>query len=287
MHLAGYRARGLPFTYVPFGITDLEGAIRGMRALGIRGLGISMPFKQAILPMLDELDPIAARIGAVNTVVNEGGRLIGHNTDWIGALRALEEPRGVSSDAGADPPPRSDQTPALGAQTRVLLIGAGGAARAIAFGVRERGASLCIANRDVAAARALADDVGGEASGLDELARAGDYDVVINATSVGMREADPRSLVPDEALSPRGRSGALTVMDIVYKPIETELIRAARRRGASVIHGGRMLLHQAARQFELYTGVGAPLDAMDEALREQIALLDAASQGDTAALERR
>jgi shikimate dehydrogenase len=293
MHLAGYRALGLPFTYVPFGITDLEGAIRGMRALGIRGLGISMPFKQAILPMLDELDPIAARIGAVNTVVNEAGRLIGHNTDWIGALRALEEPRDMLSDAGADPRPRGGSTrarapaPALGATTRVLLIGAGGAARAIAFGVRERGASLCIANRDVATARALAADVGGEASGLDELARAGDYDVVINATSVGMREADPRSLVPEEALSHRGRSGALIVMDIVYKPIETELIRAARRRGAFAIHGGRMLLHQAARQFELYTGVRAPLDAMDEALREQIALLEAASQGDTAALERR
>src|SRR5262245_8163768 len=84
MHLTGYRALDLPYVYVPFGITDLEGAVRGMRALGVRGLGISMPFKQAILPMLDALDPIASRIGAVNTVVNEGGTLIGHNTDWIG-----------------------------------------------------------------------------------------------------------------------------------------------------------------------------------------------------------
>ncbi len=249
MHLAGYRALDLAFTYVPFAVTDLEGAIRGMRALGIRGLGVSMPFKQAVMPFLDELDPIARTIGAVNTVVNEGGRLIGHNTDWIGALRAVEEERPV---AGA----------------RVLLIGAGGAARAIAFGVKERGGALSIANRDVEKARSLAAETGGHARGLEELARAGDYDVVINATSAGMVEVDPKSLVPEEAL----REG-LTVMDIVYKPIETELIKAARRRGAKAIHGGRMLLHQAARQFELYTGAMAPLAAMDEALRAQIALL--------------
>ncbi|HZF54365.1 MAG TPA: shikimate dehydrogenase [Polyangiaceae bacterium] len=249
MHLAGYRALDLAFTYVPFAVTDLEGAIRGMRALGIRGLGISMPFKQAVIPFLDELDPIAETIGAVNTVVNEGGRLIGHNTDWIGALRAVEEERPVGG-------------------ARVLLIGAGGAARAIAFGVKERGGALSIANRDVEKARSLAAETGGQARGLEELARAGDYDVVINATSAGMVEVDPKSLVPEEVL----REG-LTVMDIVYKPIETELIKAARRRGAKAIHGGRMLLHQAARQFELYTGAMAPLAAMDEALRAQIALL--------------
>jgi len=249
MHLAGYRALDLAFTYVPFAVTDLEGAIRGMRALGVRGLGISMPFKQAVIPFLDELDPIAETIGAVNTVVNEGGRLIGHNTDWIGALRAVEEERPVGG-------------------ARVLLIGAGGAARAIAFGVKERGGALSIANRDVEKARSLAAETGGQARGLEELARAGDYDVVINATSAGMVEVDPKSLVPEEVL----REG-LTVMDIVYKPIETELIQAARRRGAKAIHGGRMLLHQAARQFELYTGAMAPLAAMDEALRAQITLL--------------
>jgi shikimate dehydrogenase len=256
MHLAGYRALDLPFTYVPFGVTDLEGAIRGMRALGIRGFGISMPFKQDIIPLLDELDPVARRIGAVNTVVNEGGTLIGHNTDWIGAVRAVEELRSL---AGA----------------RVLLLGAGGAARAVAFGVQERGAALlCIANRDPGKAEALARDVGAVASDLSELAQAGDYDIVINATSAGMREVDPRSLVPEEAM----RAG-LVVMDIVYKPIETELLKAARRRGAAVIHGGRMLLYQAARQFELYTRVArAPLAEMDRALAEQIALLEQSAQ---------
>jgi len=249
MHLAGYQALHLPFTYVPFAVTDLEGAIRGMRALGIRGLGISMPFKQAVMPLLDELDPVAGTIGAVNTVVNEGGRLVGHNTDWIGAIRAVEE-----------------QVPVAGA--RVLLIGAGGAARAIAFGVKERGGKLVIANRDVEKARSLAAETGAEAKGLEELERAGDHDIVINATSAGMVEVETRSLVPEEAL----REG-ITVMDIVYKPIETELLKAAARRGARAIHGGRMLLHQAARQFELYTGREAPLTSMDEALTAQIGLL--------------
>jgi shikimate dehydrogenase len=248
MHLAGYRALGLPFTYVPFQVTDLAGAIRGMRALGIRGAGISMPYKREVMPLLDGVAPLAARIGAVNTVVNDAGRLTGHNTDADGAARAVEEVRPL---AGA----------------RVLLLGAGGAARAVAHAVADRGARVTIANRDEERGRELAAAVGAIAAGLGEAARAGAYDVVINASSRGMVDIDPTSPVPEEAL----REGQV-VMDIVYKPIETELVRVAKRRGATTIHGGRMLLYQAARQFELYTGVAAaPLAAMETALLEQIA----------------
>ncbi|XXR60375.1 shikimate dehydrogenase [Sorangium sp. So ce385] len=246
MHLAAYRALGLDFTYIPFAVTDVEGALRGMRALGIRGLGVSMPYKQAVIPLLDEIDPIAARIGAVNTIVNDGGRLRGYNTDWIGAARALEE---ATQLGGA----------------RVLLLGAGGAARAVAFGLAERGARVTIANRDLEKARQLAAAVGGAAVPLDDGALTPDHDVLVNATSRGMAEVDPRSPVPEEAL----REGLL-VMDIVYKPMITELVEAARRRGATAVHGGRMLLHQAAEQFRLYTGREPPLDAMDEALRAQL-----------------
>jgi shikimate dehydrogenase len=254
MHLAGYRALGLPFTYVPFGVTDLAGAIAGMRALGIRGLGVSMPYKQEIMPLLDAIDPQAERIGAVNTVVRgEDGRLTGYNTDAVGAVRALEEVR-----------------PIRGA--RVLLLGAGGAARAVAHGLAGAGARIVLANRTREKAEAIAESVeGAQVRGLDEALFAGDWDVIVNATSKGMREVDPESPVPEEAI----RAGTV-VMDIVYKPIETELVQAAERRGARSIHGGRMLLHQAARQFELYTGVAAPLEAMDLALREQIALLSPA-----------
>lgn len=245
MHLAGYRALGLDFTYIPFAVTDVEGAARGMRALGIRGLGVSMPYKQAVIPLLDELDPVAERIGAVNTIVNNDGRLRGYNTDWIGAVRALEE---VTQLGGA----------------RVLLLGAGGAARAVAFGLAERGARVTVANRDLEKARRLAAAVGGAAAPLDA-ALAHDHGVLVNATSLGMAEVDPRSPVPEEVL----REGLL-VMDIVYKPMITELVAAARRRGATAVHGGRMLLHQAAEQFRLYTGREPPLDAMDEALRAQL-----------------
>lgn len=246
MHLAGYRALDLPFTYVPFAVTDVEGAVRGMRALGIRGLGVSMPYKQEVMRHVDALDPIAARIGAVNTLVNDGGAITGHNTDWIGAARALEE---VTSLAGR----------------RVLLLGAGGAARAIAFGLRERGAAVTIANRDRGRAERLAAEVGASAAPLDEAVFAGEHEVIVNATSRGMAEVDARSPVPEEALRP-----GLVVMDIVYKPPRTELYIAAERRGAIAIHGGRMLLHQAAEQFRLYTGVPAPLEAMEVALRAQI-----------------
>ncbi|WP_437869929.1 shikimate dehydrogenase [Sorangium sp. So ce363] len=246
MHLAGYRALGLDFTYIPFAVTDVEGATRGMRALGIRGLGVSMPYKQAVIPLLDELDPVAERIGAVNTIVNNDGRLRGYNTDWIGAVRALEE---VTQLGGA----------------RVLLLGAGGAARAVAFGLAERGASVTVANRDLEKARQLAAAVGGAAVPLDAAALSPDHGVLVNATSLGMAEVDPRSPVPEEVL----RDGLL-VMDIVYKPMITELVASARRRGATAVHGGRMLLHQAAEQFRLYTGREPPLDAMDEALRAQL-----------------
>ncbi|APR74942.1 Shikimate 5-dehydrogenase I alpha [Minicystis rosea] len=246
MHLAAYRALDLPFTYVPFKVTDLAGAITGMRALGIRGFGISMPYKQDVIPLLDALDPLAARIGAVNTVVNDDGRLVGHNTDAAGAARAVEEVRPL---AGA----------------RVLLLGAGGAARAVAHAAVDRGARVTIANRSVIKAEELAEAAGARAAGLDEIDRAADYDVLINATSVGMREVDARSPIPEAVL----RTGQV-VMDIVYKPIETELVRAARARGAIAIHGGRMLLHQAARQLELYTQHEAPLAAMEAALFDQI-----------------
>jgi len=208
---------------------------------------VSQPYKQAVMPLLDSLEPVAGRIGAVNTVVNSAGRLVGHNTDWIGAVRALEEAQRLRD-------------------ARTLLVGAGGAARAIAFGLLERGAQLTIANRDLAKAAALAAETGSRSAGLDEVSRAGDYDVVVNATVLGQADASPESPVPDEALRP-----GQVVMDIVYKPVHTRLFEAARQRGATAIHGGRMLLHQAAAQFELYTGHPAPLDAMNAELARMTA----------------
>lgn len=249
MHLAAYRALDLPFTYVAFGITEVAPALVGMRALGIRGLGISMPFKQQVLPLLDAVEPTAARIGAVNTVVNDGGRLTGHNTDWLGAVHALEE-----------------QTTLAG--RRVLVLGGGGAARAVAFGLQRRGASLVLANRSRDRIEGLAQELGAEVRAFDEAVHLEGVDILVNATSIGMAtggDTEGRCPVPTTALRPE-----LVVMDIVYKPLVTPLVESARAHGARVIGGGRMLLHQAAAQFQLYTGREAPLDAMDRALGLQL-----------------
>jgi shikimate dehydrogenase len=251
IHEAGYRALGLPFTYVPFEVSDLGQAIAGMRGLGIRGFGVSHPFKQEVMPLLDALDPVAARIGAVNTIVNTAGHLVGHNTDWLGAIRALETARPL---AGA----------------RILLLGAGGAARAIAFGLSTIGeargtsalARLRIANRDGERAARLAAETGAEAQAWESRADAvAECDIVVNATAVGQADVSATSPIPESALRP-----GLVVMDIVYKPVRTPLLEAARAAGATTVHGGQMLLYQAAAQFELYTGHDAPLAAMKGAL---------------------
>jgi shikimate dehydrogenase len=247
MHGAAYRALGLDYAYVPFKVTDVAGALVGMRALGIRGFGVSMPHKLAVIPLLDALDPLARRIGAVNTIVNDDGALTGYNTDALGARRALEEHTALAGK-------------------RVTLVGAGGAARAIAFSLLDAGARVTLVNRSRERALALQKDLQAsfdaaptDVGSLDEPpARA---DVLINASSGGMKDIvlDPRVTAFVE--------GASIVMDIVYKPVETALIALARARGKVGIHGGRMLLHQARSQFELYTGHSPPFDVMDRALR--------------------
>lgn len=245
MHQAGYDALGLAYLYVPFTCTDLAASVAGMRAMGIRGLGISMPFKTEILPLLDAIDPRAARLGAVNTVVNEGGRLVGHNTDADGAIAAIAEHGGVKGK-------------------RVLLLGAGGAARAIAFALADEGAHVTIVNRTDERGQALARETGAAHRPFAHPGR--DHDVFLNASSAGMTDVDPGSPL-DPSLLDAGK----IVMDAVYKPVETTLLREARARGALTIDGSRMLLFQAMGQFRLYTGVAAPRQAMETALSMALA----------------
>ena len=253
MHSAGYQALGVSFVYVPFAGTeaDLPGALAGVRALGVRGLGVSMPFKLSVLPLLDRIDPIAARIGAVNTIVNDGGVLIGFNTDAWGAARALSEALELKGK-------------------RAVVIGAGGAARAAVFALCEAGMRVHIANRTLERAQELAravaaqgfDVSSGDLRGLPQL---DSVEAIVNCTSAGMDGYGTEQIVPDSMLGP-----GVVVMDIVYKPIHTALLAAAERAGARTVHGGRMLLHQASRQFELYTGRPAPLEVMDAALHRAI-----------------
>ncbi|SKC98128.1 shikimate dehydrogenase [Burkholderia sp. YR290] len=246
VHNAAYQALGVDYTFVSFGVEDAAGAIDAMRTLGIRGLNVTMPHKQAVIPHLDALDETAREIGAVNTIQNRDGHLTGYNTDCAGAVRALEE---VTSLAGQ----------------RIALLGAGGAARAIAWGVQRAGGHVTVFNRTASRGQDLAHDFGlafgGDLGDFDPHA----FDGVVNATAAGFRAPDVNPL-RDAQLAPH-----LFVMDAAFIPVRTKLIRDAAALGCRVIDGTRMLLHQFCGQVELYTGKAAPIDVMSTALLDEIA----------------
>jgi shikimate dehydrogenase len=234
MHNAAYAALGIDALYLPFDVPPdrLRDAIAGIRALGFRQLSVSIPHKTSILELVDRVDATAARIGAANTVVREGERLVASNTDWIGAVRALER---ECSLAGA----------------RAVVLGAGGTARAVVFGLIERGAVVSVLNRSVGRAESLARELGAlEAGPLESLAGI-PHDVIVNTTSVGLNSGD------SPVLETSIRRQAV-VMDAVYAPESTRLLRDAQARGARVVSGRWMLVHQAVAQLEAWAG---PVDA--------------------------
>lgn len=240
MHNAAFRELGLNCVYVAFPVTSLAQAVAGLRGLAVCGASVTIPFKEEIIPLLDELDPQAARMGAVNTVVNRDGRLIGYNTDWLGALQALEAKIEIAGK-------------------RFLILGGGGAARAIAFGILEKGGQVAITDLDMAKALALGRKLWVEVVAPDHLEQ---YPaaVLINATPVGMApESEDLPIAPH--LLPRFQ----VIMDIVYRPLETRLLKEARARGCKAIDGLQMLIHQGAAQFELWTGRPAPFEVMARA----------------------
>jgi len=240
MHNAGFRHLGINAVYVAFPVTDLAQAVAGLRGLAIGGVSVTIPFKEEIIPLLDELDPRAAEIGAVNTVVNREGRLMGFNTDWLGALTAL---RAKTSLQGR----------------HVLLLGAGGASRAIAYGILQEGGQVTLTDLNGPRAAAMAKDLGAEAIAADALESC-PADILVNATPVGM--APDVEGIP---IAPALLSRFQVVMDIVYQPLQTRLLREVQARGAAVIDGLQMLLHQGAAQFELWTGQPAPVEVMARA----------------------
>jgi shikimate dehydrogenase len=246
MHEAGYDALDLDARYVTFEPDPdaFDDAVAGARALGVRGLNVTIPFKQDALAHPDvAADALAERIGAVNTLDLGGDRITGHNTDAAGVTRAFEH---------HDVPLAGDG----------VVVGAGGAGRAAAFALADAGVDVAIANRTASKADALADEVPG-ASGhpLDALPDLlADAALLVNATSVGMEEdATP---VPAGALH-----DDLAVLDAVYTPIDTRLLRDARAAGATTVDGAWMLLFQGVAAFETWTEEPAPVDAMNAALR--------------------
>jgi shikimate dehydrogenase len=244
IHTAAYRELGLDYTFVCFGVENPELAVQAIRTLGIRGMSVSMPYKSAVMPFLDELDPAARAIGAVNTINNRNGRLTGYNTDFIGAVRALQEATDLTGQA-------------------LAILGAGGAARAIAYGAQQAGAQVTLFNRSTERGRALAMDLGVNFGGSLRDFVATNFAILVNATSVGFRAPDANPL--GQTLEPH-----LLVMDIAFIPVRTKLLRDAEKAGCRTITGTRMLLHQACKQIELYTERQAPLAVMEKALLDEI-----------------
>jgi shikimate dehydrogenase len=255
IHNAAFEKLGLNFAYLAFPVEDLENAIRGIRALGhIRGFSVTIPHKVAIMPLLDSVETTAKHIGSVNTIIKDRGLLVGSNTDASGALQALRQ-------GGVD----------LAGQ-RVVMLGSGGAARAIAFGLSVEGniGHLTLLGIDDKERSTLANDLKAktgisitdaplDASTLGPALA--DAHLLIHGTPIGMYPKIEHSCVPKELLHP-----GLTVMDIVYNPLNTQLLQDTQAAGCRTIQGIEMFLHQAVAQFELWTGESAPVDTMRDIL---------------------
>lgn len=251
MHNAAYEELRIDDQFVFTGATvkseNLENVIKGVRAMRIRGLTCTIPHKIEVMKYLDEIDEIAKQIDAVNTVVNDNGKLKGYNTDWLGVVNPLEKHIKLSGK-------------------KVALIGAGGAAHAMAYGVLKKGASLTIFNRTVEKAEELSaymEKLGFmvDVKSVNDISLIKDYDIILNSTSLGMGEQINETSVPKEFIKKDH-----IVFDAVYVPYETRFLKEAKENGATIIHGTEMLLHQGLVQFELYTGHKAPEDVMRKVL---------------------
>ena len=250
MHNSAFAALGENRVYLPFQTDNLQEAVAGLSGLGIEGVSVTIPFKEEVMKFLDEIDPVAEKIGAVNTVLvrNENGskRRYGCNTDWLGGNRAVAE-----------------QIELRG--SRAVILGAGGAARAIGFGLLEAGCAIEIRSRTESRGRELAAQLGCQWTSLADRPTAG-ADILINSTSVGMEPDVRKSPIDGDLL------GAFkVVMDIVYAPLQTKLLKDAGAAGCSCISGLEMLLYQGVAQFELWTGLEAPVQVMREALQRGVA----------------
>ncbi|OGP57426.1 MAG: shikimate dehydrogenase [Deltaproteobacteria bacterium RBG_13_61_14] len=258
IHNAAFSALGLNFAYTAHRVEDVEAAVKGIRALGIRGASVTIPHKLAVIPYLDEVDPVASWIGSVNTIVNDGGKLLGSNTDGEGAMKALVE-------AGVKLPGK-----------RVLMIGSGGAARAVGFTLAAKAklGALTILGIIEPELKKLAGDIAEKTPVKAEGRRMKDEflaeeirkaDLLIQCSPVGMHPKVDETPVPAKLLRKD-----LIVMDIVYNPRETRLLREAKAQGAQTIPGLEMFLNQAVLQFEKWTGKPAPAEIMRQVLEKNL-----------------
>jgi shikimate dehydrogenase len=259
LHNAAFNALGLDFVYVAFKVEDLKSAIAGMRALGnFRGMSVTIPHKIEIIDYLDDVAEVDRFIGSVNTVINENGRLYGFGTDGPGALKALLD-AGVILDG-----------------KNILILGAGGASRAIAFTLARFAAlgSLVILDIYEPVMQTLAENLRAGTSVTVETAyldsdsiakKVPNADIIINCTPVGMHPKEDSTLIPADFFK-KGQ----VVFDVVYTPLETKLLQDAKSKGCRVISGVEMFINQAALQFERFTGESAPVEVMRQVVMERL-----------------
>ncbi len=245
MHNAAFTALGLDICYIAFRVSpeDLPDAVRAVRCLNLLGVNTTIPHKEKVMPLLDEIDSEASFIGAVNTIVNSKGRLTGYNTDGRGFISSLTE-EGISID-----------------KKEILIIGAGGASRAISYYLSEKASKLFLYDTDRPKAEKLAADLGKIRNNVFLPARVedtGSPGIIINATPLGLGPDDPLPLNP-VLIRPD-----MAVCDLVYK--KTKFLQEAEKRGAKTMNGSGMLLWQGVLAFELWTGVKPPVDVMRKAL---------------------
>jgi shikimate dehydrogenase len=245
MHNAAFQELKLNFVYLAFCVENLEDAIKAMRALNIQGYSVTIPHKEKIIPLLDVLDENAKKIGAVNTVVNNNGKLIGYNTDAKAAVLASLQKTSLK-------------------EKRIALVGAGGAARAIAIALQNEKTKLTIFNRTIEKAKTLAQEAGCDFAAMENISDF-DFDILINATSIGMFPRTNESPVPKSVLKK-----GMIVFDIVYNPLETRLLKEAKLAGCETICGLEMFLLQGAEQFSLWTGKKAPIEKMRAVVEKEL-----------------
>lgn len=249
MHNAAFEYLGLDYCYLPFLVRPeaLQQAVEALRALSLVGVNITVPHKEAVIPFLDEVSSEAAFIGAVNTLVNKEGRLIGHNTDGRGFLLSLAA-RGIDIRG-----------------RNILVIGAGGASRAVSYYLSDKSKKLVIYNRGTEKLRRLVNDlstVRENVSAMEELCGIEEFEIIVNATSLGLKPDDPLPF------DPAPLTGKQVVCDLIYR--ETPLLAAAERQGCRTVNGLGMLLYQGVLAFELWTSETAPVEVMKKALLSRL-----------------
>jgi len=245
MHNVAFRFLDIDAIYLPFEVEDLEGAIAGMRALRIKGASVTHPFKTEVFGLIDEIDDTAEKIGAVNTLIFEKGRIRGTNTDWVGAVRYLKTLLQIEGH-------------------KFVVLGAGGAARAVVFGVTSQGGEAIVVNRSEEKGRALAEEFDCAFVPFSEVESA-QGDCLVNTTPVGMYPKDDEMPVPKDVL------GAYkAVADVIYNPLKTMLLREAEGAGCIVASGFEMFVFQGIEQFKIWTGKEPPVELMRNIVLEKL-----------------